>query len=147
MKTITILVATLMLNAAAQARLGETSAECVARYGEPLRTDKETMTLGFEKEGILIMCVFHEGKCVEIAYKKKELGEFSEVEIQTLRDLNGKGWEKVENSAIDQQVWRNETSYAVKIIGEGMLIVMTHEQKKRRDDAKAATEKERLKGF
>jgi len=145
MKTITILI-TLLLCGVTHARLGETSAQCTARYGEPLKVDKETMTLGFQKEGILIMCVFHEGKCAEVAYKKPD-GELSDAEIETLRDVNGKDWRLKPATANDQTVWENEKCYAVKVIGESMLLVMTREQKARRDEAKAVREKEKLKGF
>jgi len=145
MRAILHLLLLFALGTAANARIGETPAECIARYGEPLKVEKETMTIGFQKGDLLIMCVFDEGKCVEIAYQKE--GDLSEVEVMTLRDVNGTQWNEILNSAIGQQSWQNETCYATQMMGEGMLIVMTKPQKKRRDEARAAKEKQKLEGF
>lgn len=144
MKTLAILL-TLLLCVTAQARLGETPAECVARYGDPIKTDKEAMTIGFQKEGIFIMCVFHEGKCASIAFKKPE-GDFSETEIVTLREANGSDW-KESPSAVGQKHWENGRALVVHEQHEGLLIIITQEERKRRDAAKAAAEKEKLKDF
>jgi len=145
MKMITIFITLLMLGISAKARIGETPAQCVARYGEPLSVDKETMTLGFQKQDIFIMCVFHEGKCVEVAFKKTE-ADFSKAEVETLLNANGSEWTSIP-AGVGETHWNNVTSVATHKELESMVIIMTHAAKKHRDEAKIAAEKKKLEGF
>lgn len=138
------------------ARIGETPAECVARYGEPLSVNKEQMILAFRKAGMLIGMSFHDGKCSSILYTKEkddELsleGEFSDVEIKALQSANGgvQEWEVLKLISIDK-FWQTEdgllcSSYSTL---DRKLIIMTKDELDRQNAAKAAKERAKLEGL
>lgn len=139
----------------AQARIGETPAECVARYGEPLATDKVNMTLGFGRAGLLITATFRDGLCVCIAYKKPagELGipgDLSEAEMATLRDANGSGrlWVKPKTFSLGDE-WETEDGklFASKAAMSHIFIIATADELQKREAEKAAKERAKLEGL
>lgn len=97
MKIPAVLLSVCCLVSTASARIGETPAECAARYGEPVSFDADTQTQYFEKAGLLIAATFHEGKCEAIDFQKAEedaLGKpvpLSDNEIERLLEANADG--------------------------------------------------------
>jgi hypothetical protein len=84
----------LLAPAAASARLGETPAECDARYGNPLRNRPSEPTV-YLKGGFLITVDFHQGHAYSIVYQqtpgggeKLEKLSITPEQIQTLLSYN-----------------------------------------------------------
>lgn len=75
MKTILALIM-LALCASVQARIGETVAECLQRYGKPTTVDASGLTFGFNSNGLQIDITFAGGKCVAIQYSRWEKSIF-----------------------------------------------------------------------
>lgn len=74
MKSITFLL-TILIPTTCFARIGETKAECIKRYGRPVKTDKNGV-IAFISKGLAVIVVFNSrGKCKTIRYS----------------DYNGKG--------------------------------------------------------
>jgi len=105
MKTIIILL-TLALCASAQARIGETVAECVKRYGNPDSVDATGLTFVFKANGLHIDITFNGGKCVVIEYSRWKPGfifvdhyveNLDEVEQNFLLDVNAGGQKWIKN--------------------------------------------------
>lgn len=71
-----------------QARLGETLAECSARYGEPLEANSTPLV--WTKAGMRISAWFtQDGQCEKISYQKiTEPKSFTSTEIEVLMDAN-----------------------------------------------------------
>jgi hypothetical protein len=94
------------------ARVGETEAECVARYGKPT---KETAQPGgnkislFQKSAFDIKAVFDQGKAVSVTYSRTPRaagsGAISPSEQQTLMRVNGgkKEWRTLEPTKADDK--------------------------------------------
>ncbi len=86
-----------VLGSSAFARLGETEAECAARYGAPITT-KPSQPPGerdaeYSKTGIRVLVTFADGRAVAMAFSRPG-GLLSEADIQVLLDANaaGAGW-------------------------------------------------------
>lgn len=76
------------------ARLGETEAELIARYGEPKRphqTDPQIIELSFASEGWIIKALIYEGKCQYICYLKSPYYEGFEEARDKLLEANAQG--------------------------------------------------------
>lgn len=150
-----LLLAALCFPLILSARIGETPAQCSARYGAPINEHPSGVMVGYKKAGLFIICNFFEGKCAAVSYMKEErdaLGgatPFSEVEIKTLREANdpGAAWKDVFNVSIDQKAWQSEKVFVVYNTLEPMLKILTKEQQARDVAAKAAKEKANLKGL
>jgi hypothetical protein len=68
----TILFALILAAATAEARIGETIAQCHERYGNPLRITGDERR--YETGGFVIFVTFFEGKAEEITYCKQSSG-------------------------------------------------------------------------
>lgn len=76
------------------ARLGETEAELIARYGEPKRphqADPQIVELSFVSEGWIIKAQIFEGKCQYISYLKSPYHEGFEEARDKLLEANAQG--------------------------------------------------------
>lgn len=90
-------------------RLGETPAQCVARYGNPLQTYRE-VGMGkarFRKNGFELMITFLDGlaECIEYQKLDKEHKTFSQEEIKVLLSINGENWKLNENKEMFVTNW------------------------------------------
>lgn len=142
-----------ILSVTAYARVGETTEQCRARYGEPI-SSSEKGTL-YKKSGLLIVATFYEGKCDLIGYRKVEensLGKaikLTENEINLLLKSNSQSeWKKQNNLSMSSQ-WQTEdgTLFANYDIFENTLGVMSAEYLARQKAEREAKEKDSLKGF
>jgi hypothetical protein len=84
-----VIVILALLASVCHARLWETYAECVNRYGKEKSATKESNI--FEKNGIEIIAGFELTKCVAIAFRSLNGQAFTDQEIQKLLDANGGG--------------------------------------------------------
>jgi hypothetical protein len=148
MKTFAATFLTLMLCISAHARLGETINECIRRYGEPLKADEEKKILGFQKGVFFVMCIFLDGKCESISFKKEDESAFSVSEFEGLREANGGGLEWSQRPD-DPLMWftQEPTRHAVLADLTTMIAFYTDAHAKRENAAKAAEEKKKLEGF
>lgn len=141
----------------AKARIGETPAQCKARYGEPLNVDQgPPLHAAFKKNGIVIMAEFFEGKAAMIIFTKEKtdiLGKsikMSSHEIEALKSANGQDREWIEQKifSLDDQ-WQTEDGeiYARLDALNNWLLFMTKEHIERTAQAKKKSESENLSGF
>ena len=151
MKTILTLIM-LALCASAQARIGETVDECVKRYGKPEKYDEAAKAFICNKDGVLILLWFTEGKCCKIVLVKQRdknnLPEFfSEVELETLLAANGEGWQKIKTGLTTS--WQNADGSRLAQYSslDGSLVLMTRAQVELDAAAVDAAEKAKLKNF
>lgn len=147
------LLAFLAIATLAQARLGDTEAELIQRFGEPkLRSKHHVLTQGkswvlgpalfFKQSDWSIQCDLVEGRCMRISYSKP--GDWSEEQVQLVLSSNSQGvrWNEGPEPSIAKlkRTWkRNDGSTAVWTRSGMSLTWIAYEK------AKAAVE-ERAKG-
>lgn len=153
----TILALTLaLITSPAFARIGETPAECITRYGEPLKVIKDKSQLLFQKSGLIVMAQFHEGKCEMLGIRKIEqdvLGNavaLSENEIEMLLNANAGGsvWIKQEGFSLDSQ-WQTENGELLAQYENlhNFMVIMSRACADRTEQDKKAEEQKKLDGF
>lgn len=139
----------------AEGRIGETPAQCEARYGKPLKIDKDAKIIFYQKGGLNLAVIFFEGKADGLIYSKIETDvlnhpvEMSATEIEVIlkANANGKEWKKDPMSIIDK-MWRiEEELFAQYSIREKRLTVITGAYAKRAKEETEAKEKANLDGF
>lgn len=154
MKSLLILLSLVSL---ASARIGETPAECTARYGEALDIDKEAGTISYSKAGFFIHATFHEGKVSQIFLMKigeDQLGRSPEItdnEIEALLAANAGGgeWIKTQADNLMNKRWLNNDAARIAEFAamENALVIMTLAEAERLAQAREAKEKAALEGF
>jgi hypothetical protein len=157
MKTATAVLFLLGFHAfLAEARIGETREQCVARYGAPVsRSNQPSHVASFFRSGFQIDVEFHNGKAESLAFaksaEKARTGEqISETELKLLLEANagGQEWEKMEVVSMDSQ-WatKDRTRVASYSPIRKVLFVATAECIRRGAEAKKSEEAKSLKGF
>ena len=156
-----ILAAAVLGTAGASGRIGETMAQCKARYGKPVSEAKGTFR--FEKAGFLICAWFDGDRCDRITFdkiKKDRNGmfeTFAEAEIQTLLAANsgGKDWRDV-SRASDYYKWQTDGGERIAetdgnrrglVIYTASYTAREEKRYKAEREKQAREETERLKGF
>ncbi len=168
MKTLTTFIMLLMLGIGAQAHLGETPQQCVARYGNPTGMDEKQTTFFFTKEGVNVHATFDGGKCVKLILSKQAMGgllrrDFDDHEVRMLLAANSAGqtWEKSSGFVDDEWVTEKRDLCATHEGVTRRLVIMTQEQSLKEwadqqraieadraaKEAKTAAERSKLKGF
>ena len=149
MKTILTLIL-LALCASAQARIGETVAECVQRYGKPVAVDEPGTTFTFFYTDLRLKITFQDGKCAAIEYErriKSIFGGFTYEGLnQTERDLlleanaGGHKWEA--NGLFEK--YNLATDDGALFAADGMLVTFRIVAKKIKlqEEAKAKNDEE-----
>lgn len=100
MKYISIIMGVLLCAGVAEARIGETPAECDARYGEPAEDQKAENRREYQVGTFSVKCWFHEGKCDAVSYTvmkksyttKKSWDAMSALQMMRLLHIYGKDW-------------------------------------------------------
>lgn len=148
-KTSLLLLSMLIASTPALARIGETPEQCQARYGEPVKKLSNNRSL-FQKNGILIIAEFYEGKADLLTFRKVDQNiigipaDFSDNEIAGLLKANGgeKAWKKVESLSLDSQ-WQTDDSALIANYAsvDKLLFIVTknhmahsEENKKKKED-------------
>ena len=94
----------LALSTLTHARIGETVAQCDARYGELKGMSHET-TRQYVKSGFAVFATIDKnGKCAAIYYSKMNDEKISTSELKALMRANGTGWVSNDNLG-DFKVW------------------------------------------
>lgn len=147
-----LLISLLLMTASAQARLGETLAECKKRYGEPVSADKDKMEYAFSKNEMVVVGIFREEKCIQISFKKASLSgssSLSEEEVQILLSANGGGqkWTRMEDQ-IMMEGWTTEDERQAHLVPiAGILTLTTREGREQLAKEKAASDRKKLEDF
>lgn len=156
MKTkLAIVIAAVALSATA--RIGETPAQCKARYGEPLKVDRgPPLSATFKKNGFVVMAEYHEGRAALLIFAKEKtdiLGKplrISANEVKALLASNGQDrkWIKQEIASLDSQ-WETEDGGISARLDpvENWLFFMTREHVERKSKEIRKKETDNLSGF
>lgn len=143
----TVILAVLFLSMPVFARLGETPAELVARYGKPIKSDSSGAS--FRKSGFTIQARLIDGKCEQILYVHQE-GPMDADQIAVLLTAN-KGtseWGKGMALNADYVLERKDKSAVACIIEESKVLSVQSakwSEKKKRDEG--LKKREAMKGF
>jgi hypothetical protein len=158
--SIIVLGLVLLLPVRVIARIGETPAQCEARYGKPIKSFEGTDSVGVRKAGLRGLVGFHEGKADMIVYEKdppdtsSQSNKMSDNEIETLLKTNGgdKKWKNTNTISMSPDVsvvikrWETEDGALIAEyeVLSNMLIVSTKGRKEREEKSKEA---KKLEGF
>ena len=150
----------LMIMLPLHARIGETSEECIKRYGNPIDSDYVPVPEGciivegdyhFSKNGFDILVHFYEGKADYILFSASDFSEMSDKDVATLLDANiGSGSWKEDKSAKHDRVF---ISSEKKILADyshspySALAICTLDYYIRLKEAEKRKEDERLRDF
>lgn len=156
MKTIaSIFFLTSLAGATLQARVGETIAQCEARYGEPSKA-LDGNTINFLKDGMVITVEHWAGKCVQITYCREEPLPIDEIElileVNAVTTADGK-WTKRSGGLATITTWSttNRTRFAMyETIGFTLVITdlkAIAPLNAHRDASSKASASAKLKGF
>lgn len=149
----------LLLASPAQARIGETPAECTARYGQPVTVDAETQGTLYKKAGVQVACFFAEGRCDFIHFKnlrKHADGTsvpFTDAERKILLEASsgGRAWVLSASDDRDTSWTCGDLRARQRHQGDRYLIIQTraHVERSAASDAreKEAKARENLKDF
>ena len=145
------LLITICLLPAAHARLGETEAQLLARFGKPVMSSKHSVAaqgrmweLGpshtFRQDDWNITCDLVDGRCARIAYGKR--GDWTEEQIQLVLGSNSQGVKWTETTKGDRKLartWkRADGGEAAWHLGLGMrMVVPAYDRAKQVIEAKA----------
>jgi hypothetical protein len=111
-KNIITILTVLALSTLAHARIGETVAQCDARYGELVRFPDANGDRHYNKNGFAVFASFSkDGKCAAIFYCKLNDEKISALELKALMRANGKGWVS-QNKLADFDVWISDNKKA-----------------------------------
>lgn len=134
MKTLILFLC--LVSSAVFARIGETVAQCQARYGAPIKWVVPDKTGYFEKDELRLLATFRNSKCVHLSYTKieasKQLPTFSDEEIDALLKANGGGAKssKIQSSE-DAAEWQSSDGKltATYLMRMNLLIIQTAAEK------------------
>ncbi len=128
MKKYLYLIAVLFCTVTAEARLGETSDQCIERYGQPV-IRKDDYLIFKTQSGIVVKTIFKAGRCVCIVYRKAD-EDFTEEQLSVLLKSNtGNGdldtWKLDENIESKKQFMGSWKTYKCLFYGEDKMIIIT----------------------
>ena len=144
------------LTASAQARLGETPDQLVARYGQPLneadqKADGAKIPLAnvtFQKGGYQIDVTITNGVSSQEIFKKlnNESMTVSEARILLTANAQGREWGP-QQKAEGEITWLRDDNALAKLATDGSLIIRSHQLAAEEAIAKKLTQKPSLDGF
>ncbi|GEP44474.1 hypothetical protein [Brevifollis gellanilyticus] len=147
----------LLLASPAQARIGETLAECTARYGDPVSVNLDPPVTMHEKAGIRVACFYFEGKCDFIYFKNLKTDTegtpmpFTDAERKVLFEASSAGKDWTPDSEEDQVAYWNcdDLQGLQQQKGERHIIIQTRAHMARSAASKTKEQKarENLKDF
>jgi hypothetical protein len=152
MKFLHVAIVLLTFTAVAHARLGETEAQMIARFGEPMHRTQHSMyaqgkvwhmgpSLSFRQDDWNIGCDLVDGRCVKIQYGKT--GEWTEEQFQMVLAYNSQGAKWTETSKPElkkyKRTWKRADGADASWSGGGQiaLVVPAYERAKQVIEAKA----------
>lgn len=148
MKLHLLLFASLLPSAIAEARLGESFEECVARYGEPVQVIKSTKSGIFRKAGITIRIFFNsDGIADALHFKREEGPRLEKTEARVIAKSN-LGESALEDDKRSSLVWSDESGRVGHFsVLDATLIVFTPEGGRRIVERGEQHAAEKLQGF
>lgn len=88
----------------AHARIGESAAQCRARYGAPVSTEvigaaaENRTSMVYHKNGIEVVTTHDSGKCACLTLKRLDGGALSPTQIETILAANAPGkWTRLDS--------------------------------------------------
>lgn len=136
-------------------RIGETPAQCEARYGKPVKIDKEKERIWYRKGGLEVLVLFHDGKADHLFFEKSAHDELdlplglSTAEIEVLLNANfgDNLWSKL-NGLVINSAWTTDGKICAFYRESGrQLCLFTDAGRKRMEAETAADESRKLEGF
>ena len=132
-------------------RLGEDVKQCEARYGGVAK--RKDNTIQFLKAGLVVACVFEEGKCVQIHYHSATFEggvptPLTEGQIARLLKSYGDKWEVLkqgDNPFLTS--WITDALLAVWDEKDRVLTIMTQERITQQVNQQREKEQKNLEGF
>ena len=144
------------VTATAQARLGETPDQLVARYGQPLTevdqkaegTKVALANVVFQKGGFEIDVSLSDGLSVQESFKKINGQPMTVAEVKTLLAANsqGYGWEAPDEKP-QGRVWKRDDGATATAASDGSLTIKTREIIVKETAAKKEEQSPSLQGF
>jgi hypothetical protein len=121
-KNIITILTLIALSTLAHARIGETVAECDARYGEPKLIKADSRM--YHKSGYTVRIAFDENKkCGEVCYMiTNGEGSLSDKERKAFMSANGKAWISQQGTELLKK-WQSPDKVAFFL--NGVLVVRT----------------------
>lgn len=152
------LLCLLLLPVLAFARLGETEAQCIERYGPADPTIEQEGTLFFHKSGFIVSTHFFEGKVDCIIYSKEKAGgayyseKFSDTELAELLRINGAEavWILSRSSTARDKRWFSKEGTLIAYYRENRdpsFLIMTKDFAERDLQQSKKQEMERIQGL
>ena len=130
-RSLTLLLLLLGVAHICQARIGDTLAEAIERYGKPVNKASANEFAMFKEASYYITAHFHDGKTDAITYVKAGFepatkGAFSDDEIEMLLKINGSGqtWERSKAKA-GLQEWKTQDRKSQAVYSESKFLVIT----------------------
>lgn len=156
MRSFLTLLVLALLPLSAGARIGETSDQCIARYGAVVYADSATGMLLFHRAGFAIGVLMHDGKCEAIRFEKLEkdaintAAEITDAEIQTLLASNagGRTWTQTADKGLTHAWTRHDgEAMAVYDVIDHTFLITTIAATQRAAAKAKAKEERNLEGF
>jgi hypothetical protein len=144
------------VTATAQARLGETPDQLVARYGQPLteadqKADGSKVAMAnvvFQKGGFEIDVSVNDGLSVQETFKKLNGQPLTIAEVRVLLNANGQGFGWEAPAALPQgKVWKRDDGATATAGEDGSLTLKTRELIVKESVAKKEERTPNLDGF
>lgn len=134
-RALTFSVMGLLAIQTAQARLGETAAELIQRFGNPTSISRHSIiaqskiielgpTYSFRQDDWSISCDLVDGRCVRISYSKQ--GDWSDDQIRLVLNSNNQGavWSETSRPGSTlQRAWRRTDGSTATWTRGGMSLV------------------------
>jgi hypothetical protein len=144
------------VTATAQARLGETPDQLVARYGQPLtevdqKPEGSKVALAnvvFQKGGFEIDVSVNDGVSVQETFKKLNGQPLTLGEVRTLLNANAQGYGWEAPAVMPQgRVWKRDDGATATAAEDGSLTIKTREIIVKENTAKKEEQAPTLQGF
>ncbi len=140
----------------AQARIGETPDQLVARYGQPLNeTDQKAegakiplARVSFQKGGYQIDVTITDGLSVQEIFKKLNNKPLTIEEARILLSANAQGmnWSAPQKSE-EATIWTRDDNAVAQLSGDGSMIIRSRALSAEQEAAKHLEEHPSLDGF
>jgi hypothetical protein len=154
LRALLILAAVLFIGCPARARLGETEAQTIARYGtpgtlEPGESQLAYRTLAFDKNGYRILAVFIGPTCELLAFRRPDQSPLGpdEVELMLTANNNGHTWSPSALVSRDQIWGRDDGARARYDSIKHVLVICSAAYLQAEPDRHQADRQKQLEGF
>jgi hypothetical protein len=145
------------VTATAQARLGETPDQLVARYGQPLsEADQKAegikvalAAVVFQKGGFEVDVTVVDGVSVQEVFKKINGGPLTNGEVKILLNANsqGLGWEAPDKTQDGGKLWKRDDNATAFVSPDGTLTIKSRDLAVKEAVAKKQEKTPSLEGF